>query len=288
VMQLKEKGEINLDDALIKYLPNFPFHEIRIRHLLTHTSGLPDFEIFQTYRRQVIDKPLSLKDIILALKNTPTLLFAPGTHWRYSSVGFGLLALLVERVSAQPFSQYVQEKICKPAGMMNSYVDIENRGMHDQSKAMSYVSSRGDISPADTLKTDLSNPFQNIAGPGLMVSSINDLLKFVEALNTNKLLSVATKDEMFTVAKLNNGAPAELEHAPLYQALGWGIDKDESVGRIASHNGGSPGISTMLLINLSKQQVVIVLENTDNHAPISFGVNAMNMLNDKPLIQFRN
>jgi len=138
------------------------------------------------------------------------------------------------------------------------------------------------------LKTDLSNPFQNIAGPGLMVSSINDLLKFVEALNTNKLLSVATKDEMFTVAKLNNGAPAELEHAPLYQALGWGIDKDESVGRIASHNGGSPGISTMLLINLSKQQVVIVLENTDNHAPISFGVNAMNMLNDKPLIQFRN
>jgi len=107
-------------------------------------------------------------------------------------------------------------------------------------------------------------------------------------LNTNKLLSVATKDEMFTVAKLNNGAPAELEHAPLYQALGWGIDKDESVGRIASHNGGSPGISTMLLINLSKQQVVIVLENTDNHAPISFGVNAMNMLNDKPLIQFRN
>ena len=77
VMQLKEKGEINLDDALIKYLPNFPFHEIRIRHLLTHTSGLPDFEIFQTYRRQVIDKPLSLKDIILALKNTPTLLTPP-------------------------------------------------------------------------------------------------------------------------------------------------------------------------------------------------------------------
>jgi CubicO group peptidase (beta-lactamase class C family) len=220
----------------------------------------------------------------------PKLLFVPGTKWHYSSVGFALLALLVRTVSRQPFPRYVEEKICKPAGMINSYVDVENRGIHDKSKAMLYVSSRGagDISSVDTLRKDPSNPFQNIAGPGLMVSSINDLSKFVEALNTNKLLSVATKEEMFTVAKLNNGAQAEVEHAPLYQALGWGIDRDESIGKIASHTGGSPGISTILLINLSKQQVVIVLENTDNHAPISFGVNAMNMLNDKPLIHFRD
>ena len=290
VMQLKEKGKINLDDLLIKYLPGFPFSEITIRQILTHTSGLPDFEIFRNYTGASVGSPLSYKDIIPALKNTPKPLFVPGTQWHYSSVGFGLLALLVETVSQEPFSKYVEEKICRPAGLVNTYVDITGRSMNDKSKAILYVNSKtvsGDITSADTLKTDLANPFQTIAGPGLIVSSVNDLLKFAEALNTDKLLTAATKEEMFTPAKLNNGEFVELEHAPLYNALGWGIDMDSSVGKIASHTGGSPGISTILLINLSKQQVVIVLENTDNRAPILFGINAMNILNNKPLVHLR-
>jgi len=290
VMQLKEKGKLNLDDPLIKYLPEFPFRKITIRQLLTHTSGLPDFEIFRNYIGAPVGKSLSYTDIIPTLKNTPGLLFAAGTQWHYSSVGFGLLALLVETVSQEPFSQYIEEKICKPAGLVNTYVDITGRRIDDRSKTIQYVNSRmvsGDITSADTLKANLDDPIQTIAGPGLIVSSVNDLLKFVEALNTDELLSAATKEEMFKPAKLNNGEFVELEHAPLYNALGWGIDIDSSVGKIASHTGGSPGISTILLINLSKQQVVIVLENTDNRAPILFGINAMNILNNKPVMHFR-
>jgi CubicO group peptidase (beta-lactamase class C family) len=290
VMQLKENGKLNLDDPLIKYLSDFPFSEITIRQILTHTSGLPDFEIFGNFTRAPVGNHLSYKDIIPALKNTPKLLFAPGTQWHYSSVGFGLLALLVETVSQEPFSRFIEEKICMPAGLVSTYVDIPECGMNDRSKAKLYVNPRtgsSDITSADTLKTDLANPFQAIAGPGLIVSSVNDLLRFVEALNMDKLLAAETKQEMFAPAKLKNGEFAQLDHAPLYNALGWGIDKDSSMGKVASHNGGSPGISTILLINLPKQQVVIVLENTDNHIPMLFGINAMNILDNKTLVHFR-
>jgi CubicO group peptidase (beta-lactamase class C family) len=165
VMQLKEKGKLNLDDPLIKYLPDFPFANITIKQLLSHTSGLPDFEIFQSYTRASHDKPLCEKDIIPALKKGAELIAAPGTKWRYSNVGFGLLALLVENVSHQSFRQYIQENICKPAGLKNTYVDVPGTNFHDEARATPYVSSfSSDITSGDTLKTDLSDPIQTIAG----------------------------------------------------------------------------------------------------------------------------
>jgi hypothetical protein len=126
-----------------------------------------------------------------------------------------------------------------------------------------------------------------LRGPGLIVSSVDDLLKFAEALFDDRLLNAVTREEMFTPVRLKNGEFAELEHAPLYNALGWGIDIDTSAGRIASHTGGSPGISTIMLINLTKKQTVIALENTNNRAPLFFGVNAMNILNNKPFGHLR-
>jgi CubicO group peptidase (beta-lactamase class C family) len=290
VMQLKEKGKLNLDDPLSKYLFEFPVPEITIRQVLSHTSGLPDFEIFDDYISSAANKQLSYSDIIPALKKGVKLISAPGTKWHYSNIGFGLLALLVETVSHKTFAQYINENICIPAGMTNTYVDIPGSKIHDSLKAILYVnpqSSSKDITSSDKLKPNLGDPVQTVAGPGLIVSSINDLLKFDVALYSDKLLSAATEKEMFTPVKLNDGAFAQLEHAPLYNALGWGIDIDKSAGKIASHTGGSPGIATILLRNLSKKQVVIVLENTDNPASLSFGINAMNILNSKPMMHFR-
>ena len=79
---------------------------------------------------------------------------------------------------------------------------------------------------------------------------------------------------------------AKLDRAPIYAALGWGVDIDESSGQIVSHNGGSMGISTILLRNLKTHQTVIVLQNTDNMGILVFGINAMNILNGKPIQEF--
>jgi hypothetical protein len=143
------------------------------------------------------------------------------------------------------------------------------------------------LTEEDALKENKKGPLQTLVGPGLVVSNIDNLLKLDEALYTDILLNESSKDEMFTPVKLNDGKLAQLDRAPIYNALGWGIDIDNSTGKIVSHSGGSPGISTIFMRNITKKQTVIVLENTDNIAPVFFGINAMNILNNKPPARFK-
>jgi CubicO group peptidase (beta-lactamase class C family) len=287
-MQLNERGRISIEDPLVKYLPEFPYPDITLRQLMSHTSGLPDFQIFTGYGGGTKGR-LTNVDLIPALKKWGKVVAPPGTRWSYSSVGIGLLALVVEKVSGVSFPRYVSENICQPAGMRNTYVNTLDSLKPDPLRAVAYVNPGPDspgLTPADTVKSDSMNPFQTIVGPGLVVSTAPDLLLFDEALYTDKLLHSASLDEMFTPAKLSDGSPAQLEGAPLYAGLVWGIDIDDSSGTIVSHNGGNPGIATILMRNLKTHDTVIVLENTDNRSVLEFGLNAMNILLHRPPMAF--
>jgi CubicO group peptidase (beta-lactamase class C family) len=284
IMQLVEKGVIQLDDPLTKYLPSFPYVDITIRQILSHTSGLPDFR--EVYREKS-PHALHNSDMIPALVQFGPPASAPGTEWHYSSMGYALLANLVEKISGLSFPDYIQEFICKPAGMLHSYVLSPYIKHPDSLRAVNYLSNpSGAITANDSIKLVLESPWQTIVGPGLMVSSAADLLSFSESLFANKILSAKSQLEMYTIVKLKDGTNAKLDRAPIYAALGWGVDMDESSGQIVSHNGGSMGISTILLRNLKTHQTVIVLENTDNMGILVFGINAMNILNGKPIRQF--
>lgn len=284
IMQLVEKGKLKLDDSLAKYLQTFPYPNITIRQLLSHTSGLPDFR--DVYRIKS-EHPLNNSDIIPDLVKFGHLVVPPGTQWNYSSIGYGLLAILVEKISGLSFPSYVKEFICKPSGMTHSYVLDPYQQYQDSLRAISYVPSGGDsLTAGDSVHTELANPFQTIIGPGLMVSSAEDLLLFSEALYKNVILSKETQDEMYAPVKLADGNFAEFGNAPIYVGLGWFIDMDHSSGTIVSHNGGSRGISTILIRNLQNHQTVIVLENSDNNGILSFGINAMSMINNRPIRHF--
>lgn len=284
VMQLVEKGSVSLDDPLIKYLPAFPYPGITIRQILSHTSGLPDFR--DVYRVKS-SHALNNSDMLPALVQFGPLASAPGAEWHYSSMGYALLAGLIEKVSSQPFPQYIREHICIPAGMLHSYVLSPYIIRPDSLRAINYFSRNpGPLTAQDSVRTILESPWQTIVGPGLMVSSARDLLSFSEALFENKILSAKSQEEMYTSVKLTDGAIAKLDHAPIYAALGWGVDMDQSSGQIVSHDGGSMGISTILLRNLKTHQTVIVLENTDNMGILEFGVNAMRIINGRPTRSF--
>jgi CubicO group peptidase (beta-lactamase class C family) len=284
VMQLVEKGRIQLSDPLVKYLSRFPYPDINIQQILSHTSGLPDFN--EVYREKS-EHALNNSNIIPALIQFGPLASKPGVQWHYSSIGYALLASLVEKISGQSFPDFVEENICKPAGMLHSYVFSPYIRRADSLRAINYASNgAAPLTASDSLRTMLESPWQTIIGPGLMVSSASDLLAFSEALFANKILSASTQEEMYAVVKLADGNNARLEHAPVYQLIGWGVDMDQSCGEIVSHNGGSPGISTILLRNLKTKQSVIVLQNTDNMGILSFGVNAMNILCGRPVRQF--
>jgi CubicO group peptidase (beta-lactamase class C family) len=135
VMQLKDKGKLNLDDKLSAYLPDFPYPGITIRQLMSHTSGLPDFmEIFPGGNT----KPLTNNDIIPALKNSGKTIGAPGEKWSYSSPAMGLLALLVEKLSGLSFSAYFNQNIVRPSGMLHSYINSPYHPVKDNGRALLY------------------------------------------------------------------------------------------------------------------------------------------------------
>lgn len=123
VLQLKEQGKLKLEDKLIQHLPNFPYPAITIRHLLTHTSGLPSHELFEETVTRNPDKVVTNEDIIpeLLLRKRP-LKFEPGERWSYSNTNFNLLALLVEKLGGLKFADYLRKYVFRPARMQSAAV----------------------------------------------------------------------------------------------------------------------------------------------------------------------
>jgi CubicO group peptidase (beta-lactamase class C family) len=142
VLQLRDAGKLNLDDRLVTYLPEFPYPEISIRHLLSHLSGLPDSEtLFDSLIAKHPETILKNEDDLSALQlfaGSHSLLFKPGERWSYSSVGFQLLALLVEKISKVPFARYLSEKIFIPAGMMRTYVQTDLSQARQSNRTRNY------------------------------------------------------------------------------------------------------------------------------------------------------
>ena len=121
VLQLKEKGKLSLDDHFVKYFPDFPFPEITIRQMLTHTSGLPDYELFDKLIEKEPNRIFGNKDIIPALKVWGKgLNFKPGDDWSYSNMNYCLLALLIEKLSGETLQKYLDKSIFKPAKILHT------------------------------------------------------------------------------------------------------------------------------------------------------------------------
>lgn len=288
VLQLKEKGKLKLDDKLKNYFPDFPYTDITIRHLLSHTSGLRDDVLFDSLVKP--KKIIFNKDIIptLSVLKTP-LLFNPGEEWEYSNTNFLLLTSLVEKLSGLSYQDYLQRNIFAPAKMTNSYVledDLHNRQdklrviNHKYPKFYSNV-----LIDAYSDEPYLSNHFymSGTVGDSRIISTTEDLLKYDQCLYTGKLLKPETLDEALTPTMLNNGKPASFGFADLGKTaygLGWCIMNDTSQGKIVWHTGAYQGSSSILLRNITKQQAIIAFDNTSREAARPAGTNGFYILNN--------
>jgi CubicO group peptidase (beta-lactamase class C family) len=294
ILQLNEKGKLILDDPVKKYLPEFPFNDITIRHLLSHTSGLPDIELYDDLDDTVITNQHILPSLN---KWKAPLPFKPGEQWRYSNTNFDLLMLVVEKVSGQQFRTYLQENILSKARMSDTYL-LEDylHERRDQYRVRNH--ELPDLYAEDPI--DAENkifPFirgmhrlSGLKGSGDIISTTDDLLKYDQSLYDGTLLSQKTLDEAFAPAKLNNGENAytDMTFGKSAYGLGWFIFDDTSNGKIVWHTGGFPGTRSILLRNISKHQTVILLDNASSVGIYRNGVNAMNILNDiTPLLLVR-
>jgi CubicO group peptidase (beta-lactamase class C family) len=248
IAQLAEQGKLSYDDPLSKFLPDFPSaaaaQKVKIKHLLTHTSGLGSYfndEFFRSSR----DRFRTVDDMMQLAKGE-SLAFEPGTRWSYSNTGMLVLGRVIEVVTRQDYFDYVRDHISKPAGMTRS--DAYELDGVNENLAVGYEKEYAD----DGTKRYRNNIFTHVmrGGPaGGGYSTAPDLLRFAEALKAGKLVTPATYELMTT--------PKPDVSSPRY---GFGFQLDPQTG-IAGHSGGFPGISSNLDIFKGTGYVAVVMAN---------------------------
>jgi CubicO group peptidase (beta-lactamase class C family) len=245
VLLLEEKGKWNVNDPVKKYMPDAPpaWDKVTIYHLLTHTSGIPNFTGFPEYKDWE-SKPTSPAELVARFRDKP-LEFDPGTKWNYSNSGYALLGYLVEKMSGQTYQQFLQENIFTPLGMKDSGFD-SNAQIIPQ-RASGY--SPGKDGPENTGFINMTVPFS----AGSLYSTTLDLLKWERGLFGGKVLSPASLKEMTT---------------PFKSDYAFGLFISEANGRKKiDHGGGIEGFNTELAYYPEDQLTVVVLANLNGNAP---------------------
>ena len=250
IAQLVEKGKLSYDDPVGKYLDNSwvqkeTAEKVKIKHLLTHTSGLGSYfnqKFNQSSRLLFRD----LEDYKPLIKDDKPV-FEPGTKWRYSNTGMFLLGAIIQKVSNMDYFLYVRENIYKPAGMDNT--DCYEMDKPVPNLAIGYV-KKYDGNEAYWR----NNIFDHVlrGGPaGGGFSTVEDLLKFTEALRSNKLISKESL-ELLTTAKPDMNSPT----------YGYGFTvTTKGNDRLVGHSGGFTGIRSVLEIYMKSGYTIAVMSN---------------------------
>jgi len=286
VLQLVQRGRIGLDDPFIKYFPDFPYPEVSIRHLLSHTAGLPQMEAFErSYVDAHSDEVLTNAEVyahLVALKSP--LAFAPGSAWAYSNLGYGCLALLVEKVSRMPFADYMKKYVFLPAGMNRSY--IRGARMPNTPRYIIPTMYEREYQPVDSLDHKKINTYYNlggIAGPNNVMSTLEDLLQFDRALWAGKLISLSLLQQAIAPTVLSNGKTVSLGGKRSY-GFGWNVIADPAEDTVVFHDGHIIGIGTMLFKNLSSGITILYYDNNDSPYPFQKIGTMARILQEKPLV----
>ena len=257
VMMLKEEGKLNYDDAVEKYIPGLPYRNITIRHLLTHTSGLPDYlEVMDQHwdKTKIAGNPECIEYLI---KYAPPKHFEPGEKYEYSNTGYMLLASVAEKASGIDFISFARTRIFVPLKMTST--DIRS---HDEKSMLRNIAwghiwvaeknafIRADSMPANDYNTWLGNR----KGPGRISSCTSDLLKWDQTLYKGRLVNDSTLNEAFKPMKLNSG---ELSN----YGFGWSLENHPQSGRVVRHSGGNPGYITHIVRYIDANKTIIMLCN---------------------------
>lgn len=248
IMQLVEAGKISLEDTLGKFLKPGTMRpevlsKVRIKHLLTHTSGLGSY-FTEEWDGQSRARYRTVDDW-MALVKPESLAFEPGTRWSYSNTGMLVLGKVIEVATGGDYFDYIRKHIYEPAGMVNSDAYELDRVNHNL--AIGYEPQSG---PKGTEYRN--NIFMHVirGGPaGGGYSTVEDLTRFAEALKAGKLVSAAGMRTLTT--------PKPEVSSPDY-GFGFGV---EAGGRIVGHSGGFPGINSQLDIYVGDEYTVAVMSN---------------------------
>lgn len=257
IMILKEEGKLSYDDPLEKYIPGLPYGGITIRHLLTHTSGLPDYQAVMDAhwdKTKVAGNP----ECIEYLKTyKPAKNFEPGEKYEYSNTGYMLLASIAEKASGIDFISFTRTRIFVPVEMTKTDIRTQEEKSRLAGIAWGHiwVGEKNAYVRADSmLQFNYGIWLGNRKGPGRISSTSTDLLKWDQALYTGKLVSNTTLADAFKPVKLNSGS--------LYDyGFGWSVQQHPTLGKVVRHSGSNPGYNTHIVRYIDVNRTIILLCN---------------------------
>ena len=245
ILLLQERGKLNVNDPVSKYMADAPaaWDKITIYNLLTHTSGIPSFTGFPEYPKW---EPFATTtaEAVARFRDKP-LDFAPGEKWSYSNSGYLLLGYLIEKITGGSYEKFVRENIFTPLGMRDSGYDSNSAVI--ARRAAGYVHGKNGLENAGYINMTIPH------GAGALYSTTEDLLKWEQGLFGGKLLSPASLKTMTTPFKHD-------------YACGLGVVTKD--GRtVIEHGGGIEGFNTQLTYFPEDKLTIVVLGNVNGSAP---------------------
>jgi CubicO group peptidase (beta-lactamase class C family) len=248
IMQLVETGKIKLEGKLSDYLPYYRKdigEKITIHQILSHTSGLANYTDNRKFMEEEAKNKVVPKDFVLKYCSED-LIFEPGTKWEYSNSGYFILGAVIEEVTGKTYETVLQENIFTPLGMKNS--GLENSSREYENKASGYSYAFGEFKPARFL--EMSIPFS----AGSIYSTVEDMFIWDRALYTEKVLTNASKEKMFTPVLNNYGYGWQIIEQPI---------GDKKL-KVITHSGGIFGFNSLETRLVDEDKFIMVLNNFES------------------------
>ncbi|MDN4608513.1 serine hydrolase domain-containing protein [Sporosarcina highlanderae] len=282
IMKLQEEGKLSVHDRIVDYLPELQkpgtqVEKVTIHHLMTHTAGYPPLATHVYARKNSIEQDPSAKDYGLDLLNNPgphietydemlafmatadfEWLGEPGRFYSYSNDSYGLLGVIISRVSGRPYEEFIEEMILKPAGMKNSFFD------------MKLLEEKVDVTTLYMKAKDGSRVYEaplwwdapSMRSVGYLKSTTNDILRYLElywnegVVNGTRILSKESIQQMIH---------PHVEYEP-NRCYGYGlrIIPDYFGSTLISHGGGLKGVSSYMCAIIEKKQAGVILTNVSD------------------------
>jgi len=249
VLILKERGLLELEDFVKKHIPEFPYDQVTIKHLLQHTSGIPNYMYYvdQFWRP---DSTITNQEVLqLLIDKEAQLSFTPGQRHIYSNTGYAMLALLVERVSGVPFYLFLRQNIFDPLDMDHTFawnpeqIDTNRNiatGFHRYGWKYHRV---------------VPDVLDQVVGDKSVYSTVDDLFKYDQALYKEILISDSLIEDAFTMAVVRNNRPVKYGY-------GWRLKEIEGK-KVVYHNGLWNGFTASLTRYVEDSITIIVTSNTN-------------------------
>lgn len=255
VLQLAEQGLVDLQAPITTYVPAYPAEpgdRITVHHLLTHTSGIPNYTDAADFGDRARD-PFTPDAFLAAFQDLP-LDFKPGTAWSYSNSGYFLLGVLVEKVTGQTYAEALRERVLEPAGMTDSAYG-DGATVFERA-ATGYVRSGSGLHHADYIDTSI--PY----AAGMLLSTVQDLRTWSDALMAGRVFQRPETLALMTAPHVEMPGTGGMHYG--YGVVTGAIRVGERAVPVVEHDGGIPGFATGFRRLTDRDAVIAVISNTSD------------------------